>query len=39
MPLVPINDSVKIKTEGQQPLLVFIDSDRALGLVWTRSST
>ncbi len=33
MPLVPINDSVKIRSEGQQPLLVFIDSDRALGLV------
>jgi two-component system, chemotaxis family, sensor kinase CheA len=33
MPLVPINDGVKIRSEGMQPLLVFIDSDRALGLV------
>jgi two-component system chemotaxis sensor kinase CheA len=33
MPLVPINDGVKIRTEGMQPLLVFIDVDRALGLV------
>lgn len=33
MPLVPINDGVKVRSEGMQPLLVFIDSDRALGLV------
>lgn len=33
MPLVPINDGVKIRSEGMQPLLVFIDADRALGLV------
>ena len=33
MPLVPINDEVKVRSEGMQPLLVFIDSDRALGLV------
>jgi len=33
MPLVPIDDSVKVRSEGMQPLLVFIDSDRALGLV------
>ncbi len=33
MPLVPINDQVKVRSEGMQPLLVFIDSNRALGLV------
>ena len=33
MPLVPINNEVKVRREGMQPLLVFIDSDRALGLV------
>src|SRR6185312_10594337 len=33
MPLVPINDGVKIRSEGMQPLLVFIDADRALVLV------
>ncbi len=33
MPLVPISDEVKVRSEGMQPLLVFIDSDRALGLV------
>jgi two-component system chemotaxis sensor kinase CheA len=33
MPLVPINSEVKLRREGMQPLLVFIDSDRALGLV------
>jgi two-component system chemotaxis sensor kinase CheA len=33
MPLVPTNDRVKVRSEGMQPLLVFIDSDRALGLV------
>jgi two-component system chemotaxis sensor kinase CheA len=33
MPLVPVNDEVKVRSEGMQPLLVFIDSGRALGLV------
>jgi two-component system chemotaxis sensor kinase CheA len=33
MPLVPINDKVEVRREGMQPLLVFIDSGRALGLV------
>ncbi len=33
MPLVSINAEVKIKSEGVQPLLVFADSGRAMGLV------
>jgi two-component system chemotaxis sensor kinase CheA len=33
MPLVPVNDEVRIKTSGHQPLLVFADENRALGLV------
>ncbi|HLL26866.1 MAG TPA: chemotaxis protein CheW [Xanthobacteraceae bacterium] len=33
MPLVPVNDGVRIRTEGVQPLLVFTDAGRSMGLV------
>jgi two-component system, chemotaxis family, sensor kinase CheA len=33
MPLVPANDSVRFKTTGKQPLLVFSDEGRSMGLV------
>jgi two-component system, chemotaxis family, sensor kinase CheA len=33
MPLVPVNDEVRIKTSGTQPLLVFSDDERSIGLV------
>ena len=33
MPLVPVNDGVRIRAEGLQPLLVFIDAGRAMGIV------
>jgi two-component system, chemotaxis family, sensor kinase CheA len=33
MPLVPANDEVRIKTSGTQPVLVFSDEERSLGLV------
>ena len=33
MPLVPANAEVEIKTSGTQPLLVFSDDDRSMGLV------
>ena len=33
MPLVRVNDEVKIKREGAQPLLVFSDGGRSMGLV------
>jgi two-component system chemotaxis sensor kinase CheA len=33
MPLVPVNAEVKIKREGLQPLLVFVDAGRAMGLI------
>jgi two-component system, chemotaxis family, sensor kinase CheA len=33
MPLVPANDEVRIKTSGTQPVLVFSDDERSLGLV------
>jgi two-component system chemotaxis sensor kinase CheA len=33
MPLVPVNDEVRIKTSGTQPLLVFSDDERSMGLV------
>src|SRR5205085_476554 len=33
MPLVRINDEVGIKREGAQPLLVFSDAGRSMGLV------
>jgi len=32
MPLVKVNDSVPLKTEGRQPILVFTDDTRAMGL-------
>jgi two-component system chemotaxis sensor kinase CheA len=33
MPLVRVNDSVRVRTEGTQPLLVFTDAGRSMGLV------
>jgi len=33
MPLVMINDSYTMPTEGRQPVLVFSDRDRSMGLV------
>src|SRR5713101_1874515 len=30
MPLVPVNDGVRIRSEGAQPLLVFIDAGRSM---------
>ena len=33
MPLVPVNDAVRIKTSGSQPLLVFSDDERSMALV------
>jgi two-component system, chemotaxis family, sensor kinase CheA len=33
MPLVPVNPDVTIQSKGPQPLLVFMNSDRAMGLV------
>jgi two-component system chemotaxis sensor kinase CheA len=33
MPLVRVNDQVRIKGDGAQPLLVFSDSGRSMGLV------
>jgi two-component system chemotaxis sensor kinase CheA len=33
MPLVPANDEVRIKTSGTQPVLVFSDDERSLGLI------
>jgi two-component system, chemotaxis family, sensor kinase CheA len=33
MPLLPIDTNVRVRTEGMQPLLVFIDKDRSMGLV------
>jgi two-component system chemotaxis sensor kinase CheA len=33
MPLVLFNDDVRIKTGGSQPLLVFSDDERSMGLV------
>ena len=33
MPLVPVNDEVRIKSGGAQPLLVFSDEGRSMGLV------
>ena len=33
MPLVRVNDDVRIKGEGTQPLLVFSDGGRSMGLV------
>jgi two-component system chemotaxis sensor kinase CheA len=33
MPLVPVNADVRVRTSGTQPLLVFSDDDRSMGLV------
>jgi two-component system chemotaxis sensor kinase CheA len=33
MPLILVSDDVKLKTEGTQPLLVFSDEGRSMGLV------
>jgi two-component system, chemotaxis family, sensor kinase CheA len=33
MPLIRVNDEVRLKTEGSQPLLVFSDEGRSMGLV------
>jgi two-component system, chemotaxis family, sensor kinase CheA len=33
MPLVRVNDDVRVKGEGTQPLLVFADAGRSMGLV------
>jgi two-component system chemotaxis sensor kinase CheA len=33
MPLIPINDDVRIKSTGKQPLLVFSDEGRSMALV------
>lgn len=33
MPLVRVNDEVQIRTQGTQPLLVFSDDGRSMGLV------
>ncbi|MEZ5786492.1 MAG: hybrid sensor histidine kinase/response regulator [Xanthobacteraceae bacterium] len=33
MPLVRVSDAVQIKTEGTQPMLVFSDDGRSMGLV------
>src|SRR5262249_56026448 len=33
MPLVPVNDDVRIKASGTQPVLVFSDDERSMGLV------
>ena len=33
MPLIRVNDEVKIRSEGTQPLLVFSDDGRSMGLV------
>jgi len=33
MPLVPVNDEVRVRTDGAQPLLVFSDNGHSMGLV------
>ncbi len=33
MPLIRVNDDVKLRSEGTQPLLVFSDDGRSMGLV------
>ncbi len=33
MPLVPANDDVRLKTSGTQPVLVFSDDERSMGLI------
>ncbi|HEX5777648.1 MAG TPA: hybrid sensor histidine kinase/response regulator [Xanthobacteraceae bacterium] len=33
MPLLPVNDDVKVRSEGTQPLLVFVDRAHSMGLI------
>lgn len=33
MPLIKINDKYNIKAEGRQPMLVFTDDDKAMGII------
>lgn len=33
MPLVPLNEGTELKKEGRQPVLVFTEQDRSMGLV------
>ena len=33
MPLIPFNDSVRVGTEGQKPLLVFADRGKSVGII------
>ncbi len=33
MPLIPLNERVKLRSEGNQPVLVFADRERSVGLV------
>jgi two-component system chemotaxis sensor kinase CheA len=33
MPLIPVSGTIQLRTEGSQPLLVFSDSGRSMGLV------
>ncbi|MEP3114263.1 chemotaxis protein CheW [Nisaea sp.] len=33
MPLVAMDDDVKLESEGRQPVLVFTDNDRSMGLI------
>lgn len=33
MPLVPLEDTVQLKKEGSQPILVFSESERSMGLI------
>ncbi|MEX0591640.1 MAG: hybrid sensor histidine kinase/response regulator [Xanthobacteraceae bacterium] len=33
MPLLPVDANVRVRSEGMQPLLVFIDNERSMGLV------
>ena len=33
MPLIPVEESFEMKTEGRQPILVFADRDRTMGLL------
>jgi two-component system chemotaxis sensor kinase CheA len=33
MPLITVNDSARMKSEGRQPVVVFTDDERSMGLV------
>ena len=33
MPLVPVNENVRVRGEGKQPLLVFSDDEKSMGLL------